>query len=154
MNHPVKNDLRGLLGAAGLRSTAASRALLALFEQERDVMLTHAQIDVLLREGPVHVSKVTVYRLLDRFVATGLLRRVVDQDRVSRYGREHEEGFALRIHPRFECRQCRRLYQLAELPQEMHKALRQVFVRWEAQGHHGSVADVAIHGVCARCVPH
>lgn len=154
MNYQAQSGVRELLGAAGLRGTAASRALLALFEQERDVMLTHAQIDDLLRDEQVHVSKVTVYRLLDRFVATGLLRRVVDQDRVSRYGREHEEGAALRIHPRFECCQCHRLYQLAELPEDLHEALRQVFVRWEAQGHHGSEADVAIHGVCARRIPH
>jgi len=154
MNYPAQSGVCELLGAVGLRSTAASRALMVLFEQERDAMLTHAQIDDLLRQGQVHVSKVTVYRLLDRFVATGLLRRVVDQHRVSRYGREHEKGSALRIHPRFECRQCHRLCQLAELPADLHEALRQVFVRWEAQGHQGSEADVAIHGVCARCVPH
>lgn len=146
--------MREVLGAVGLRSTAASRALLALFQQERDVMLTQAEIDEQRREGQVRVSKVTVYRLLDRFVATGPLRRVVDRGRVSRYGREWEGDSALRVHPRFECRQCRRPYQLAELPQALHEALRQVFIRWEAQGYHGTEADVAIHGVCARCVPH
>jgi len=154
MYHPVQNSARELLGAVGLCSTAASLALLSLFEQERDVMLTHTEIDDLLRAGEVRVSKVTVYRLLDRFVATGLLRRVVDRDRVSRYARECEGDSSLRVHPRFACRRCHRLYQLTELPQDVHEALLQVFVRWETQGHQGIEADVAIHGVCARCVPH
>lgn len=156
MNPPLQDNVRELLGSAGLRSTAASRALMSLFEHEHEVMLTLSEIDDLLRESKVEVSRVTVYRLLDRFVSTGLLRRVVDQDRVSRYGREWnaEADTAMRVHPRFECRKCHRLYQLPELPNDLHEVLRQVFVRWEAQGHHGTEADVAIHGVCARCVPH
>lgn len=142
------------LGAGRLRSTAASRALLALFEPESCATLTHAEIDDLLRARQVQINRVTLYRLLDRFVAAGLIRRFVDSQRVARYGAQAAPCADTFVRPRFECRQCHRLYQLAELPQELHEALKQVFVHWEAQGHQGVEADVAIHGVCARCVPH
>jgi len=142
------------LGAAGLRSTVAGRAVLDLFEREGQVMLTHAEIEALLQAQRVAVGKVTLYRLLNRFVAARLLRRAVDIDRVARYGKELDAASNLQVHPRFECRHCHRLYQLTELPQGLQEVLKQVLVRWEAQGHQGLEADVAVRGVCARCVPH
>lgn len=145
---------RQWLTSAGLRCTAASRALLALFEREGDAMLTHAELDRAMRACGVKISKVTLYRLLARFVATGLLRRVVYQDRVARYGREAAGTGDARVHPHFECRKCHRLYQLGNLPKALHEAMRQAIVRWEAQGHRGIEANLAVQGVCARCVAH
>ena len=101
------------LGAVGLRSTAASRALLALFEPEGCAMLTRVEIDDLLRARQVEINRVTLYRLLDRFVAAGLIRRFVDPHRVARYGAQAAPCADTFVRPRFECRQCQRLYQLA-----------------------------------------
>lgn len=143
---------REWLASAGLRCTGASHALLALFEREGDVMLTHAELNRAMRACGLEISKVTLYRLLARFVAAGLLHRVVDQDRVARYGREGACAGDARVHPHFECRKCHRLYQLGDLPKALHDAMRQAFVRWEAQGHRGIEANLAVHGLCARCV--
>ncbi len=47
-----------------------------------------------------------------------------------------------------------RVYQLVKLPQALQDVCRQVLVRWEAQEPQGLAADVAVRGVCVRCLPH
>ncbi|MGJ7530661.1 Fur family transcriptional regulator [Variovorax sp. GB1P17] len=153
MNIPDTSAAQAVLGSVGLRCTAASRAVLCVFDQEGEVLLTHAEIDGFLRRSQVEISRVTLYRLLDRFVDAGLLVRVVDQERMTRYGRERMASDSV-VHPRFECRHCHRLYQLSGLPQALSAALQQAFAQWGAQGHQGLQADVAVRGVCARCVAH
>ena len=151
MTHQASHSAQDLLKAAGLRNTVASRTLLSLFEDEPKVMLTHAAIDHLLHERLVRVNKVTVYRLLERFVANGLLRRVVDQNRIAHYGPESRSS--MRVLPLFKCCQCSRLYQYVELPNGLCEALQQMFVYTsQACGHQSSSADLVIHGVCARCI--
>ncbi|AEG94127.1 Fur family transcriptional regulator [Ramlibacter tataouinensis] len=138
------------LASAGLRRTAATLALARLFTQGDDPVLSHAEVqDALAGEGAA-VDRVTVYRLLDRFVAAGLLRRAVDAQRVSRFSLAvtAPEGEAV---PRFECDDCHRQFRLDDGADKLGAAARQVLKALEAAGHEGHSVEVAVHGRCAGC---
>lgn len=136
------------LASAGLRRTPATLALARLFMRGGNVMLAHAQIEQALVAEGLAVNRVTVYRLLDRFVAAGLLGRTVDAQRVSRFALATQEGNAA---PRFECDDCHRQFRLADGSKKLDDAARQVLRALEAAGHEGHSIDVSIHGRCAGC---
>lgn len=136
------------LASAGLRRTPATLALARLFTQGDDPVLSHAQVLEALAADGAAVNRVTVYRLLDRFVGAGLLRRTVDAQRVSRFSMAGHESEAV---PRFECDDCHRQFRLAEGAGQLGDAARQVLKALEAAGHHGHSVDVAVHGRCAGC---
>ncbi|MDP2817696.1 MAG: transcriptional repressor [Polaromonas sp.] len=136
------------LASAGLRRTAATLALARLFARGDEAMLAHAQVEQLLAAEGLKVNRVTLYRLLDRFAAAGLLRRTVDAQRVSRFVRSSQEGGPA---PRFECDDCHRQFRLADDSQKLNDAARQVLQVLEAAGHEGHTIDVSVHGRCAGC---
>jgi hypothetical protein len=70
---------------AGLRRTRATVALTSLFKDHPDWALTPGQVESALAQAGVEVNRVTIYRLLDRFVAAGLLQRHVDDARVAHF---------------------------------------------------------------------
>ena len=69
----------------GMRATRATRALARLYEARPDAALSEAEVETALATAGAAVNKVTVYRLLDRFAAAGLLHKQVDAARVTRY---------------------------------------------------------------------
>ena len=83
----------------GMRATRATRALAALYEARPNAALSEPEVEAALASAGVAVNKVTVYRMLDRFAAAGLLHKHVDAARVTRYALapQGEEGAA----PRF-----------------------------------------------------
>lgn len=138
------------LAAAGLRRTAATLALARLFTRGDDPVLSHAEVLQALAGEGAAVNRVTVYRLLDRFVAAGLLRRTVDAQRASRFSLAVTvpEGEAV---PRFECDDCHRQVRLDDGAEKLGAAARQVLKALEAAGHEGHSIDVSVHGRCAGC---
>jgi Fur family ferric uptake transcriptional regulator len=150
MCHPSDVDVRvdDALSAAGLRRTPATLALARLFWEAGDVMLTHTQIEQSLKARGLTVNRVTIYRLLDRFVAAGLLARTVDAQRLSRFSLAALEANAS---PRFECDDCHRQFRLANGLKKLNDAASQVLSVLEAAGHEGHSIDVSIHGRCADC---
>lgn len=70
---------------AGMRSTRATRALLALLRSQAAQRLSAADAEAALARLGVAVNRVTVFRALDRLAQAGLLQRQVDNDRVTRY---------------------------------------------------------------------
>ncbi|MFJ1254870.1 transcriptional repressor [Cupriavidus sp. CuC1] len=154
MNTESEAGAHTKLASMGLRCTAAARQLLLLFEQAGQELLTHPQINERLHEQRLDINRVTLYRLLDRFVTAGMIERVVDQDRVARYGWVAQKdcpAVAPSLPPRFECQCCRRQFRMPELSQ-VCDALLLVFAAWSAQGHRAVCAEVAVRGVCARCI--
>lgn len=133
----------------GLRSTRATRALLACFEARPDAALSEAEVEVALAQAGVAVNRVTVYRLLDRLAATGLLRRQVDAQRVARFtlavAPEDEAA------PRFECDGCHRRFRLSEGSDHLQRAMRQMLQALASAGHQGLAVDIAVRGRCAGC---
>ena len=132
-----------------MRATRATRALAALYESRPDAALSGAEAEAALAAAGVPVNKVTVYRLLDRFAAVGLLHKHVDAARVMRYARapQGEEGAA----PRFECDDCHRQFRLAQGSATVQTALRQVLQALATAGHESLAVDIAVHGRCADC---
>lgn len=139
------------LHRAGLRLTTATRAVLRLFAQDPGWGPSHAEVlERLQREG-LHINRVTLYRLLDRLAACGLLERHTDPvDRLWRFSWAVAAP-AGELHPRFECDACHRLLTLEPNQTEtahMAQTLRNTLA---AMGHHAQRLDLTIHGTCAGC---
>ena len=66
-----------------MRATRASRALAALYQAKPQAALSVPEVAMALDAAGVVVNRVTVYRLLDRFAAAGLLQRQIDGARVT-----------------------------------------------------------------------
>lgn len=134
---------------AGMRATRATRALAALYAARPDAALSEAEAEVALAAAGAAVNRVTVYRMLDRFAAAGLLNKQVDAARVTRYALapQGEESTA----PRFECGDCHRQFRLPSGSAKVQTALRQVLQALATAGHKGLAVDIAVRGRCAGC---
>ncbi|MEZ5701403.1 MAG: Fur family transcriptional regulator [Burkholderiaceae bacterium] len=150
-NAVVPAHIQTRLEAAGMRRTLATRAVLGLFLADPVGTLSHAQALSSLQARGLAINRVTLYRLLDRLAACGVLRRHADDGaRTWRFGLANAEtDFA----PRFECDACHREFQLLEASGVTQAVASELFETLAKLGHLGERVDVAIHGVCAQCVP-
>ncbi len=144
---PTNALVDAALASAQLRRTPGTLALAQLFTQGDEVVLSHAQVEQALAAQGVAVNRVTLYRLLDRFTAAGLLRRTVDAQRVSRFSMATQDSAA----PLFECDDCHRQFRLADDADTLGEAARKVLQALAAAGHQGHSVDVSVHGRCAGC---
>lgn len=135
---------------AGMRSTRASQAVLALFAARPDAVLSEADVERSLQAQGIAVNRVTVYRLLNKLHAAGLLQRSVDADRIARYMPCGAEGTAQQ--PRFECDGCHQQFRLAGHQARLQSALRALRQELQAAGHEELRLDLAVRGRCAGCV--
>lgn len=148
----VPPEIQTRLEAAGLRRTLATRAVLGLFLAHSQGSLSHAQALASLQARGLDINRVTLYRLLDRLAACGVLQRHADDDaRTWRYGlaASGEEALA----PRFECDACHRQFRLTEASEPTQAVARDLFRTLARLGHQGQRVDLSIHGTCAGCVP-
>ncbi len=141
------------LHQAGLRLTQATRAVLTLFAADAGWSPTHAEVhDALARQGTAP-NRVTLYRLLDRLAACGVLDRHADgQGRAWRFSLAplaSDEAAA----PRFECDACHRQFRLAEAGAPTRAVADELLRTLAALGHKGERVDFAVHGTCAGCDP-
>jgi len=134
---------------AGMRATRATRALAALYEARPEAALSEAEVEAALAGAGAPVNKVTVYRMLNRFAAAGLLHKQVDAARVTRYALapQGDDGAA----PRFECDDCHRQFRLSQGSAKVRTALRQVLQALATAGHESLAVDIAVRGRCAGC---
>ena len=102
-----------MLAQHGLRRTEATCTVLALFWHDPHWHPSHTEVEAALAPLGMALNRVTLYRLLDRLAAAGLLERHTDTD--SRTWR-----FALAAHhtndpdaPRFECDACHRQFRVS-----------------------------------------
>lgn len=132
-----------------MRATRATRALASLYEARPDAALSEPEVEAALAAAGASVNKVTVYRMLDRFAAAGLLHKQVDAARVTRFALapQGEEGAA----PRFECDDCHRQFRLSQGSAKVQTALKQVLQALATAGHESLAVDIAVHGRCADC---
>ncbi len=147
----VPPELQSRLEAAGLRRTLATRSVLGLFLANPQGTLSHAQALTSLQTRGLDINRVTLYRLLDRLAACGVLQRHVDEGaRTWRYGLAQTGG---ELAPRFECDACHRQFRLTEASEPTQAVASDLFRTLAGLGHQGLRLDVAIHGTCASCVP-
>jgi Fur family transcriptional regulator, ferric uptake regulator len=133
----------------GMRATRATRALAQLYAAQPHAALSEPEVESALAAAGAAVNRVTVYRMLDRFAAAGLLLKQVDAARVTRYALapQGEEGAA----PRFECDDCHRQFRLSQGAQPVQSALQEVLRALASAGHQGLAVDIAVRGRCAGC---
>ena len=148
----VPPEIQTRLEAAGLRRTLATRAVLGLFLASPQGTLSHAQALASLQARGLDINRVTLYRLLDRLAACGVLQRHADDDaRTWRYGLAASDTDAQA--PRFECDACHRQFRLTEASDRTQAVARDLFRTLARLGHQGQRVDLSIHGTCAGCVP-
>ncbi|RZI99050.1 MAG: hypothetical protein EOP39_25715, partial [Rubrivivax sp.] len=88
----VPPEVQSRLEGAGLRRTLATRAVLGLFLGRPRSRLTHAQAQGALAARGLDLHRVTLYRLLDRLAACGVLQREADEQRNWRFSLALENG--------------------------------------------------------------
>lgn len=132
-----------------MRATRATRALALLYANQPHAAWSEAEVEAALAAAGAPVNRVTVYRMLDRFAAAGLLLKQVDAARVTRYALapQGEEGAA----PRFECDDCHRQFRLSQGAAPVQSALQEVLQALASAGHEGLAVDIAVRGRCAGC---
>ena len=132
-----------------MRATRATRALAQLYDARPDAALSEPEVEAALAGAGAAVNKVTVYRLLDRFAAAGLLHKQVDAARVTRYAlAAHGKDCA---DPRFECDDCHRQFRLSQGSAKVQTALKQVLQALATAGHERLAVDIAVRGRCVGC---
>ncbi|MBI4753857.1 MAG: transcriptional repressor [Betaproteobacteria bacterium] len=102
--------------------------------------MSHHDIEARLGDGAL--DRVTVYRVLDWLVASGLAHRTVDETRVSRFSAATGDRAAHRLHAHFHCDACRRVFCLEDA-QALMPAL--------PPGFCASAVEVSVRGRCRDC---
>ncbi|MDP3344779.1 MAG: Fur family transcriptional regulator [Hydrogenophaga sp.] len=148
----VPAEMQVLLEQAGLRRTLATRAVLGLFLANPQGSITHAQAQQSLTARGLDINRVTLYRLLDRLAACGVLQRHADDGaRTWRFSLADapQDG----VVPRFECGACHRQFRLTEASEPTRAVATDLFRTLASLGHQGQRVDLSIHGTCAGCIP-
>ena len=133
-------DWAEYLRANGLRGTRAAIAVLKALEAAA-LPLSHDELET--RTAPI--DRVTLYRVLDRLVATGLAQRIESSERAGRY-----VAVQARADSYFECTTCHRVMALPAdpaLPQLLSHLRRQL----EKQGLESTQTVFRVQGTCADC---
>lgn len=138
------------LREAGLRSTALTVAVLEQLERTRQPC-SHDELahDLTVATGSAKVDRVTLYRILDRLVAAGLLSRIQGSDRVWRHTIAQHPGAP----GYFECDHCHSISALPRDP-ELAGVLARIERRLSRRGVHSTNSAVTIRGTCRDCSAH
>lgn len=147
----VPPEIQTRLEAAGLRRTLATRAVLGLFLAQPQGALSHAQALSALNARGLDINRVTLYRLLDRLAACGVLQRHADDARTWRFSLAG--GAPSAGAPRFECDACHRQFRLTNASEPTRAVATDLFRALALMGHQGQRLDLSVHGTCAGCMP-
>jgi Fur family ferric uptake transcriptional regulator len=148
----VPPEMQARLERAGLRRTLATRAVLGLFLSNPQGTLSHAQALNSLNARGLAINRVTLYRLLDRLAACGVLQRHAD-DGARTWRFSLADTVSDGVAPRFECDACHRQFRLTEGSAPTQAVASDLLRTLAGLGHQGVRVDVSIHGTCASCVP-
>ena len=147
----VPSRIQLMLEKAGLRRTLATRAVLGLFLAKPRGSLNHAQVFTALSARGLNINRVTLYRLLDRLVACGVLQRHADDDARTWHFCLAETGQDPSV-PTFECGACHEQMRLPQASGQAAEAARALFKTLADMGHRGQQLNIALHGTCASCL--
>ncbi len=137
---PIADAVPERIRAAGARATPARiRVLRLLSEAQR--ALSHQEIET--RLGKLAGDRVTLYRVLDWLVQSGLAHKVTDDARVFRYSIAGEAVLRHTEHGHFRCDGCGRVFCLEALRSSKPRVPR---------GFRVARVDVSVRGQCANCV--
>lgn len=123
----------------GARATPARIAVLRLLTVAERSLSHHDLEQALASEG---FDRVTLYRVLDWLVETGLALKNIDADRVSRFSIASAQEPTHAHHAHFRCEACGKMFCLEDIPVQA-PAL--------PSGFSGKTIEFCITGQCARC---
>jgi Fur family ferric uptake transcriptional regulator len=126
-----------LIRRAGARATPARIRVLLLL-RAAPTALTHHEIEQAL--GDLAIDRVTLYRVLDWLVESGLANRTTDAQRVFRFSAASNGEHAAHAH--FCCNDCGRVFCL-DSPPPLPPSL--------PQGFSVSRIELELRGRCAEC---
>lgn len=141
------------LARAGLRRTLAVRAVLQLFLAAPQRDFSHAQAYAALQARGLALHRVSLYRLLDRLVACGVLQRHIDAASATRRYALAPTDESPPPAPRFECVRCQRRWPLPPLNDDARRALEATLQAAARAGHQGQRVILSVQGLCADCSP-
>ena len=121
----------------GARATPARVRVLRLL-REAPAPLTHAEIEA--RLGDMAIDRVTLYRVLDWLVDSGLAHKSADAGRVFRFSAASVGEHATHVH--FRCELCGGVYCLDASPPVVPEL---------PPGFSLTRMDFDLRGTCARC---
>ncbi|MDP5238786.1 transcriptional repressor [Uliginosibacterium sp. 31-16] len=124
--------------AVGARATPARIAVLRLLESAESA-LSHREIEEALATG---FDRVTLYRVLDWLVESGLGHRITDGERVFRFSLAAPANASHAEHAHFRCECCGKMFCLADIP---------VPAPALPAGFSGKAVEYCVTGQCARC---
>ncbi|MFT3847998.1 MAG: transcriptional repressor [Propionivibrio sp.] len=130
---PVVEQIR----RCGARATPARIRVLQLLRTMPGA-LTHNQIELALGESAL--DRVTLYRVLDWLVESGLAHKSADANRVFRFSVAAESEHAAHVH--FRCDHCGKVFCLDQAPPSPPAM---------PAGFSLARADFDLHGSCASC---
>jgi Fur family ferric uptake transcriptional regulator len=134
---PVKR-----IRALGARVTPARLAVLCLLEGAERALSHH---DVGAALAGSDIDRVTLYRVLDWLVESGLAHRVTDAQRVFRYSLAAPGAPAHDHHAHFRCEDCGKVFCLDDV-QIAQPAL--------PKGFSAKLVALSVTGQCAHCDNH
>jgi Fur family ferric uptake transcriptional regulator len=144
--------LRERVRAAGLRATDARIRVLAELSIAGGLQSHHDLEQALDKDGGI--DRVTLYRVLDSLVESGLAHRVSGSDRVWRFGEVRETagspGMVREAHERhahFQCSDCGKIVCLREMP-----AARRARDLRVPRGYRPETVELTVKGRCPGCV--
>lgn len=149
----VPQAIQTRLEAGGLRRTLATRALVGLFVGSPQRSMNHAQALALLTARGLSINRVTLYRLLERLAACGVLTRFSDDTtRTWRFRLADLLNTEMAFEaPSFECGACRQRFRLVTAQAPSLAAAARFYQALAELGHLGKRMEVALHGTCATC---
>lgn len=123
----------------GGRATDSRVRILALLLDEKNA-ITHREIES--RLSPDQLDRVTLYRVLQWLVDTGLIHKITSDDHVWRY---HTNQDAYRHqHAHFKCTKCAKVVCLEDMPSERKPSL--------PAGYRFQAIELTVKGLCEQCV--
>lgn len=132
-------DAQALIRARGERLTSPRAAVLAVLLGS-GAALSHHEVEAALRAS-APVDRVTVYRVLEWLVETGLAHRVAGEGRTWRFGATPQPGESPHAH--FSCTRCGHTVCLASVSVPKHIQV--------PAGFRAEAMELTVRGRCARC---
>jgi Fur family transcriptional regulator, ferric uptake regulator len=148
MGEPIVFDqARQLLKGKAERLTSPRLGVLAALLQAKSALTqseVHTEVE---RLSPVHVDRVTIYRVLDWLTEVGLAHRVSGGDRVFRFS----ASINSHAHGHFHCSDCGRMFCIGAQQNGKPTGLDASVKALLPSGFVSGDIDLTISGRCAEC---
>jgi Fur family transcriptional regulator, ferric uptake regulator len=146
-DQPMFEQARALLKGKAERLTSPRLLVLVSLLQAKSA-LTQAEVHVEVEKlSPVHVDRVTIYRVLEWLTEVGLVHRVSAGDRVFRFS----ASINTHSHGHFHCSDCGRMFCIGAQQSSKQTGLDASVKALLPSGFVSGDIELTISGRCAEC---